>query len=109
MTFAQSVGDIPTWLDTGGIVGILAVVVWGALRGWWVTKAQLDRELKIRDDTIERLLAERNHFIEIALRATNSAEKSTEHLLHDRGADLEDIARSAVWEALERIQEGKSR
>lgn len=89
-------------LDKGGTLALLVLVVVGAARGWW----HPSRVVAERDATIARLIAERNRFLDLALRSTSAAKGATDVMRSQRDSlDAETIAHRAAIEALERARE----
>jgi hypothetical protein len=64
-----------TWLTTGGAVGVLAFFVLAFIKGWIVSKPSHDR-----------VLAERNRLLELALTSTAAAKAAVDIAHQDRDA-----------------------
>lgn len=61
------------WLSSAGAIGILAFIVFALLKGWLVTGR-----------TFERVLAERNRLLELALTSTRAADRAVTIAHEDR-------------------------
>ncbi len=76
-----SVTDIFKWITSGGIVGILAFVLIGGYKGWWVFGWQY-RDVQ---DRIKKAEQERDDWRDIALTGTSMAERTVDLFKRSRG------------------------
>lgn len=90
---ASEWGTILELLDKGGTVALLVVIVLGSVRGWWVP-GRLH----------ERVTAERDRLLELAIRSTNAAKGATDLVAAQRQT-AEQIAQRAAVEAIERARD----
>jgi hypothetical protein len=90
---AQSSAEILEWLNAGGVVGLLVLIVAGSLRGWWVPGR-----------THDRVVAERDRFLELATRSTVATEQATKVMQAQQDV-AQEIAEKAAREALARARE----
>lgn len=93
MALAQSPVEFLDLLDKGGTLAILVVIVVGSIRGWWVPG-------RIH----ERVVAERNRLLELAIRSTSAAKGATE-IMQQQRETAEQIAERAALEALARARD----
>ncbi len=56
-----------TMINTGSVVTLLIVILWGGMRRWWVFGFVYDEALKLKDQQIETLVKERDRWQRLAL------------------------------------------
>lgn len=95
----DAVPGLLQWIDTGGLIGLMALALWAFLTGQVIPRKLHQDEIADRDTTIARLLAERNRYLEIAMRSTRVAERSADALMDEKHT-LEEVAQRAAEAAL---------
>jgi hypothetical protein len=85
---AQTAPELLEWINAGGVVGLLVVIVAGALRGWWIP-----------GKTHDRVIAERDRLLELALASTSATEAAAK-VMQTQTRVAEEIAAKAAAEAL---------
>lgn len=63
--------DLIHWINSGGIVGLLAFIILAGWRGWWIPKREHD-EIKVRLRTVEQ---QNVKWMELAFKATSVSEQ----------------------------------
>jgi hypothetical protein len=81
----MAAGEFIGWIRDGGVIGVLAIIVWGAYREWWVSGATFRRTLAERD-ALQRDLFD---VLRLADRATRVAETSVSRRSSTRGTRAE--------------------
>ena len=71
---AADITDVFRYVNTAGVVGLLALIVFGGYRKWWVFGWQY----KESQERTERIEAERDGWRDIALHGTNLAEQTVD-------------------------------
>ena len=94
---AQTPPEVLSWIDKGGVIAVLVLslfgVVVGAVRGWWVPGR-----------THDRVLAERDRLLELAL-ASQSTTEAAAQVMQSQTRVAEQLAVKAALEAIARSRE----
>lgn len=72
-------GDIIGWVRDAGTIGVLVIVVWGAMQEWWITGRQYRRVLNERDWYRDQLF----RVIGMTDRASRALDRVTKRVLDD--------------------------
>lgn len=64
-------------IDSGGVVALFTVILYGGVKGWWVFGWTHRQELEDKDKQLNIMRQERDEWKDIARNATSIAESGT--------------------------------